>query len=384
MAWIKRNLFFVLSIVAGLILTGYCGYLFASDLHKNKAVNTEFQQTLRQWNLLQVKPLFPSDANIARAKEDRNQLEAFKDKLRGSFAAFPAPPKEDEHGFSTYLEATIVGLTAEAEEDAVVLPDDMMFGFTDQRQKLKYPPENIQPWMQQLAEIKALCDILFNAKINSLTTFRRVPVSTNDLFVTPGDTFPAKIVTNMMETITPYKIEFRGFTRELAAVIEGLAHSSNCYNIKDIEVMPAGPRVGETGDVVPEPAIPPPAPPPQRGRRGGATTTPGGRGGAATTPGGRGGAATQPGQAPATPPAGRGRGRRGGVGALEPAGPILVAASVPPSTTAAAPAAPGGTKAAASGAAAPAGSGAPSFVPGTILREQLLLIMISVEVVKFN
>jgi hypothetical protein len=404
MAWIKRNLYFVISMVAGLILTGYCGYLFATDLKKNGAVNREYQADVARLKLLQSKPLFPSEANIARAKDDRSRLEAFRDEVRTNFANFPPPPKEDEKGFSTYLEDTIAGLKAKAADDAVVLPDNFAFAFTDQRFKLKYPAECIQPWMQQLTEIKALCDILFSAKINSLTNFRRAAVSSNDVFSTAADFHAARILTTPMATITPYKIEFRGFTRELTGVLNALAKSSNCYIINNIIVKPAGPREGEQNQAATDqpPAPPPPvtpvtpAPPPRRG-----TPAPGSRRGTGTTPG------QSPGTTPGTPNGRGARGRRGGAAAgmggmegmagLEPAAPILAAVPAPPSppmppvpptppAAGAAPATPAGGKppaaAPAAGASAPASSG--TFAPGTVLREQLLMIMISVEVVKFN
>jgi len=220
--------------------------------------------------------------------------------------------------------------------------------------------------MQQLAEIKALCDILFDAKINSLASLQRVAVSSNDIFTTSADTFPGKIITTSVATITPYKIEFRAFTRELAEVLDGLARSSNCLIINNIEIKPAGLTAGAPSPPFsPPPVIGPgtPTPPARRGpgtapTRGGATNTPP-RG--TTPPGERG---------PGMPPGRNGGGRRrGGMAGLEPAGPIFVAAPVTPPAGRAPPA-----------PAADSGSGA----PGTVLREQLLLIMISVEVVKFN
>ena len=394
-------MYFVISMVAGLILTVYCGCLFVIDLKKSAQVNLEYQQNVVRLNQLMIRPLFPSEANITRAKDDRSRLEAFRDEVRTNFARFPTPPKEDEKGFSTYLEDTIAGLQAKAEADAVILPTNMSFGFTDQRGKLNFHAECIQPWMQQLTEIKALCDILFSAKINSLASFRRVPVSSNDVFLTPPDYLASKIMTNGLETITPYKIEFRCFTRELAAVMKGLAESDNCYVVNNIVVRLAGPREGEqiqsSSDQTPAPTPPIQTLPPAR--RGGTTTPP------------RRGTTTAPGTSPVTPPAPnpptRGRGTRRGAAAgmggmegmagLEPAAPILVGAAaapmpampgmppVPPARGAA-PAAPAGGRppAAGSGTAASGPPGAGSYAPGTVLREQLLLIMISVEVIRFN
>jgi hypothetical protein len=371
MAWIKRNLFFVLGIVAGMALTVYCGILFASDLKKNGELTRKFEQADLGFAQVKGKPLFPSEANILLINQDRTNLEVFRDELRRKFAPFPTPPKENEQGFSAYLENTIAELTAKADAGAVTLPTNMSFGFTDQRSKLKYAAENIQPWMRQLSEIKVLCGILFNAKINALVSLRRVAVSTNDFITTQSDFFQARMTNTPLGSITPYKIEFRCFTRELDDVIKGLSQSSNCFVIKDIEVMPAGKREGEVVQAEPEqPETPvvtntPPA------RRGGTNAPPARRGATPAPPAPTPVAPGTPGM-PGTQP-GRGRGRRAGLEGLQPAGPIPVAVTItPPATPAPAP------------TRAPAAPGSPLFMPGTILREQPLMIMISVEAIRFN
>ena len=109
MAWIKRNLFFLLSLVAGLALTGYCGYLFIGvDLSNNKTLNTDFQTSQNQFNQLQRKPVYPSDEHVQQAKAGLSQVQEFEDQLHKAFAPWASFPKEDEKGFSAYLEDTIV------------------------------------------------------------------------------------------------------------------------------------------------------------------------------------------------------------------------------------------------------------------------------------
>jgi len=256
MAWIKRNLFFILSLVTGLSLTGYCGYLFFfSDLSQNAAVYTEFQGDQTRYNELQRKPAYPSDEHIKQVKAELAAVKDFEDQIHKSFSPYPTPPSEDEKGFSEYLEDTIAKLKASATNASVGLPDDIAFGFTDLRGKLRYELADIPLWMQQLSEVKALCDVLFQARINSLALFRRVGVSSNDLFVTPNDTFPASMVIASTQTRTPYKVEFRCFSRELASVMESLARSSNFFIVKNIVVMPAGMKIPEIAP--PEPAAAP-------------------------------------------------------------------------------------------------------------------------------
>ena len=51
-----------------------------------------------------------------------------------------------------------------------------------------------------------------------------------------ADFFDAQPVTNAPLVATPYKLVFRGFSRELAYVLSGLAESSNCFIVKLVQV----------------------------------------------------------------------------------------------------------------------------------------------------
>jgi hypothetical protein len=47
------------------------------------------------------------------------------------------------------------------------------------------------------------------------------------------------IVTNQWGVVTPYMINFRAFSAEIANVLAGIASSSNCVNVKGIFVSPS-------------------------------------------------------------------------------------------------------------------------------------------------
>ncbi len=236
MAWIKRNLFFVISVAVGLLLTGYCAWLLYSSLNDNSGVSEEYKSTLENLNAIRRKTPYPSKDNIQAAKADQERVRLFLADFRKRFAPFPAPPTKDEKGFKTYLEDNLVRFRAEATNAGVLLPPDYSFAFSGLIGKLTYPPGSIGPWMQQLEEIDAILDILYRAKINYLDGLERVPVSADDNGT--GDCLKADTVTNQWGIVTPYKITFRGFSAEIAAVIEGFARSSNCFIIKAIVVGP--------------------------------------------------------------------------------------------------------------------------------------------------
>ncbi|MGP8198901.1 MAG: hypothetical protein ACLQU4_05295 [Limisphaerales bacterium] len=236
MTWIKRNLFFVISVVAGLALTGYCAWLLADSLNGNAAVTADYNTTSDSLKAVQEKSPYPDKDNIKAAKADQERVRLFLADFRKSFASFPAPPAKDEQGFQTYLGETLIRFRNGATNAGVELPPDYSFGFSGLIGRLTYPAGNIRPWMEELEEIDAILDILYHAKINYLGSLQRVPVSMDDSGT--GDLLSATSVTNQTGVVTPYKITFRGFSTEIAAVMEGFARSSNCFIIQALAVGP--------------------------------------------------------------------------------------------------------------------------------------------------
>jgi len=236
MAWIKRNLFFVIGVAVGLLLTGYCGYLLYSSVNANAGVSEDYTSKLSNLQAMQQKSPFPSTENIEAAKADQTHIRMFLANFRKRFEPFPAPPSEDERGFETYLKDSLIQFRAEATNAGVQLPPDYAFSFSGLIGRLNYPVGNIAPWMQQLEEIGAILNILYEAKINYLAGLQRAPVSPDDNAA--GDCLTVTTVTNQWGIVSPYKITFRGFSAEIAAVLEGFARSSNCFIIKAIDVAP--------------------------------------------------------------------------------------------------------------------------------------------------
>lgn len=229
-------MFFVISAAVGLLLTGYCAYLLYNSLNNNSGVSEEYKSTHDSLDAIRQKSPFPDKDNIQAAKADQERVRLFLADFRKRFAPFPAPPVKDEKGFKTYLEDNLVRFRAEATNAGVLLPPDYSFAFSGLIGRLTYPAASIGPWMQELEEIDAILDILYHAKINYLGGLQRVPVSADDSGT--GDFLAAASVTNQWGIVTPYRITFRGFSAEIAAVTEGFARSSNCFIIQAIAVSP--------------------------------------------------------------------------------------------------------------------------------------------------
>ena len=243
MSWLKRNLFFVIGSLVALILMGLAAWFLYSKWSLNNDVlanlNSDYQQ-LKDLNSQNPHPGSGSINNIKLAKEQRDQLLEFIKKTRPYFDPIPRIPdlpKITDRDFSASLSQTIERLRNEATNASVTLPpDNYSFSFTSQKSKISFAPGSLDRVALQLGEIKALAEIFFAAKVNSLDNLRRERVSPDDSFGLQSDYLNDKTTTNALAVLTPYEVTFRSFSSELAAVLGGLASSPHAFLLKTINV----------------------------------------------------------------------------------------------------------------------------------------------------
>ncbi len=241
MAWIKRNLFFVAGGAAALLLMGFAGYYLFSNLKKDTRATEELNQQISELRRMYDAPVHPGTEtvdNISAAKKDEQRVREFLVEARKLFVPVPTYEKTDDKGFNNLLLNTISELRTGASNAGVVLPPDYAFTFLAQRGKLTFKPGSIEPWTAQLGEIKAICHILYQAKIHTLEGLRRVPVSADDMGGT-ADYLPAAVTTNDIAIVTPYEVTFRSFSADLGSVMDGILRSTNCLIVKTVSVEPS-------------------------------------------------------------------------------------------------------------------------------------------------
>jgi hypothetical protein len=238
MAWIKRNLYFVITVAVALGVTGYCGYLLYAALNENAAASEKYASSKSSLDDLLHKSPFPSPENIKAAESDAGRVKTFLAEFRKPFAPFPTPPTLNAQEFNTYLTKTIALFGAEATNAGVGLDPGYAFAFSQQVGKLNHPLDSIAPWLQEMEEIRAILHILYKAKINYLEKIHRVSVSSDDGGI--GDDYiQFTNSTTAWGSVSPYMINFRAFSAEIANVLAGIASSSNCFIVKAIYVSPS-------------------------------------------------------------------------------------------------------------------------------------------------
>jgi len=186
---------------------------------------------------------YPNQENIEKSKAEQKKLVEFLDQTRKFFVPVASfPTNLDGATFKNLLETTISELVQDAEKSGVSLPSSNRYDFTfkPQRSSLDFAPATLVPLAMQVSEIKAICDVLFDARIHTLVGLRRAPVAKEDEGnVSSSDYLGGrKLATNAVTgaVLAPYEIVFHGFSTELAAVLEGFYRSPNCFIVKNIDV----------------------------------------------------------------------------------------------------------------------------------------------------
>ena len=248
MAWIKRNLFFVIGGILALGLLGAAGYYnYKGWSHNQQALKklTEIQDTIRDLTTRKPSPGNEKVDNIKAAKDQEAELLTWLQQARTYFKPIlPIPdtgtnPVSSE-AFARSLSRTIDLMQRDADAASVMLPPRYGFSFDAERPLVKFDLSGLGPLAQELGEVKAIADVFFAARVNSLDGIQRVRVSTDDLGSTTADYFEEHAVTNSLAVLMPYQITFRSFTPEVADVLSRFATSPHGFIVKSVNVQPAG------------------------------------------------------------------------------------------------------------------------------------------------
>ena len=135
-----------------------------------------FDQATAERNRLQGLNPFPDDANYRKLKgylERYNAaLDKFKDELKADVA--PAPPLAPNE-FQSRLRQATVAAEERARTNNVKLPDKFQLGFDEFARMM--PSTAVATLLgQELSQVQMLINILLDAKVDSITSFRRRPL----------------------------------------------------------------------------------------------------------------------------------------------------------------------------------------------------------------
>jgi hypothetical protein len=247
MTWIKRNLFFVIVAILAvgfLVAAGFYGFKHWRRNVADMETLNEAYNTLQQLHNQNPSPGNDQVNNIETARQQEKQLRAWIQQAWNYFQPVPPVPNPAAGGvssedFAAALRRTIDQLQHEAQNASVLLPPQYNFSFEAERSLVKFAPGSLDPLAAQLGEVKAVCEILFAAKINSVDNLRRTRVSDDDAGGPQSDYFNASSSSNNLAIFTPYEITFRCFSHDLAQVLSNFASAPNGFVVKGVNVQPA-------------------------------------------------------------------------------------------------------------------------------------------------
>jgi hypothetical protein len=176
MKWFQQNR----ALGTFLVVSAICILLGAALLYWRWSVWTEDKQTFDQAtaerNRMQGLNPFPNDANYRKLQGYLERysaaLDKFKDELKGEVA--PAPPLAPNE-FQSLLRQTTLAVEDRARKNSVKLPDKFQLGF-DEFGRIMPSTAMAALLGQELSQVQMFINILLDAKVDSITSFRRRPL----------------------------------------------------------------------------------------------------------------------------------------------------------------------------------------------------------------
>lgn len=301
MLWFKRNLFLVIGGVFSLVMLGGAGYYLYDSSEENFTRDDELAALKVKLDQLKA-GIYPSEANISLVKSNVSIVNAFMSEAERLLTHEP-PRVMNVAQFNINLARVIDEMRREATNAGVEIPPKYEFTFGEVKVMTGLPPYALPPLISQLGDVRTISGVLFKAKVRALESLGRVKAF-------DGEPLGADLLTDRLQQtnvlssnlnviITPYRVVFRGFSGDLAAVINGISSTKEFIVVRQIDVDQAGAALETPGNMMNPGMIP--GMTPNMGLPGMNPGLPGAPINPATgLPGG-----TTPGMTPTTPPAAR-------------------------------------------------------------------------------
>jgi hypothetical protein len=254
MSWVKRNLYFLIGSTVAFALLGLAGFYFYTNYALNndnlkqlKAAYTELDELIKA----SPNPGNEKVNNIEIAGAQRAQVLAVIEKVKKHFlpiAPIPNPTNNvvTKEEFASALRRTFEELDRAAVTASVVMPPKYGYTFEAERSLTIFAPGSLEPLAAKLGEVRAICTVLFQARINSLDSLRRERVSPDDVRGPQSDFLDTISVTNQLAVMTPFEVVFHCFSTELAGVLAGFAADPHGFVIRAINIEPGAPGSATT------------------------------------------------------------------------------------------------------------------------------------------
>src|SRR5436190_3225176 len=176
MKWFQQNRAFGILVIGFAICALLVGALFYWRWSAWTDARKTFDQVAAERNRLQQLDPFPNDANYRKLQDYLKSytaaLDKFKEQLKSEVAA--APPLAPNE-FQSRLRLLVIATLDRARANNVKLPDRFELGFDEFARTM--PDTAVTRLLgQELSQIQKLINIVLDAKVDSVTSFRRAPL----------------------------------------------------------------------------------------------------------------------------------------------------------------------------------------------------------------
>jgi hypothetical protein len=176
MKWFQQNRWLGMFLIVVGICVLFTGILLYWTRAKWSDARQAFEKAAAERSRLQNLDPFPNDANYRKLKVHLENytaaLDKFKEELKKEVA--PGPPLAPNEFQSRLRQAAIATLNR-AHANNVKLPDKFELGFDEFTTTM--PKTSVAQLLgQELSQIQMLINILLDAKVDGLTSFRRAPL----------------------------------------------------------------------------------------------------------------------------------------------------------------------------------------------------------------
>jgi hypothetical protein len=177
MKWFQQNRAFGIFLIGFAICALLLGVLLYWRGNAWSDARQTFDQASTERNRLASLDPFPNDANYRKLQDNLEKYNAalakFKEQLKSEVA--PGPPLEPNEFQSRLRQATVATLDR-ARANNVKLPDRFLLGFDEFARAM--PNTAVTRLLgQELSQIQMLINILLDSKVDSVTSFRRAPLT---------------------------------------------------------------------------------------------------------------------------------------------------------------------------------------------------------------
>ena len=174
MNWFRENRFLGAFLIAlGMATLGSLWFLWSAKTDWNEA-SARFNQTAAELNRLERLAPYPSQENLRKMKAHADDYSSAFAKLKDQLKlrvppAAPLAPNE----LQSRLRVAMTSVAEKARANKVKLPEKFYLGFDEFASAL--PTEQAAPLLaQELAQVEWLLNTLIDARIEGVTSFRRV------------------------------------------------------------------------------------------------------------------------------------------------------------------------------------------------------------------